>query len=81
MTKDASSDANQHIASTTSLAVPKRPIGCIAIAIFLFSVVSKARSAMGVSITAGQTELTRMLFLAYSNAVALVIPTTPNFAA
>ena len=81
VTKEASSEASQQIASTTSFVVPKRPTGCIATAKFSFFSVSKALSAIGVSITAGHTAFTLIFSFAYSKAVAFVIPTTPNFEA
>src|SRR5882724_6851036 len=53
--KEDLSEQSQRTASAISMGLPKRPIGCIARKRSISGEAPKARSAIGVSITAGQT--------------------------
>src|SRR5215472_2458899 len=75
--KEDLSEQSHRTASDTSLGVPKRPRGCKARTRLLSSGSLKARAAMSVWITAGQTAFTRMPSLAHSAAAVLVSPSTP----
>src|SRR6266404_5616642 len=66
--KEDLSEQSQRTASAISLGFPKRPRGCMARTRLLTCGSAKARSAMAVSITAGQTALTRILFEAQPGA-------------
>src|ERR1700736_3605625 len=74
--KEALLEDIQRTASATSRGVPKRPMGWWARTALLTTGSAKARSAIGVSMTAGQTALTRMPLRAYSSAAVLVSPIT-----
>src|SRR5450432_2163497 len=63
-------------ASAISRGLPKRPMGWCARTALLAAGSPNARSAIAVSITAGQTALTRMPLRAVSSAADLVKPIT-----
>src|SRR5712691_12949748 len=77
VTNDAASEQSHTTASAISSGVPTRPIGSLAMMRALRSGLLKPLSVMGVWITPGQTQLTRIPCCAYSNAAVFVSPTTP----
>ena len=80
--QDESSVAKYNTALATSSAVPIRPRGCSAAVIFRCSLVfNQSDLVMSVSITAAQTQFTRILFLAYSKAHDFVRSIIAAFAA
>src|SRR5580658_7609405 len=75
--KEARSEHIHRTASEISDGAPKRPMGWRLRANLFASGSPKRRSAMGVSITAGQTAFTRIPLRAVSSAAAFVRPITP----
>src|SRR5712691_3984317 len=76
VTNEAASEQSQTTASATSSGAPTRPMGRAVICACRAGS-RKALSVIGVWITPGQTQLTRIPCCAYSSAAVLVSPTTP----
>src|SRR5215475_3561428 len=77
VTKEAASEQSQTTASATSSEAPTRPMGSLARRRALSSGLRKPRAIIGVWITPGQMQFTRIPCCAYSNAAVFVSPTTP----
>ncbi len=75
--KDALSEHIQTTASAISIGFPKRPMGWQLRTYLWTCGAPKILSAIGVSITAGHTALTRIPLFAFSNAALFVSPMTP----
>src|SRR5258706_14929537 len=70
--KEDLSEQSHRTASATSIGLPKRPSGCWASTALLIAGSGKARSAIGVSITAGDAALTECLVAADLRAAGFV---------
>src|SRR6185437_6946470 len=79
VTHEESSETRYSIAFATSSGIPILPIGCSATAIALSASVSSHGLVMSVSTIPGQTQFTRILYLAYSTAHAFVRRTSAPF--
>src|SRR6266566_739781 len=77
VTNEAASEQSHTTASAISSGLPIRPRGSMAMICALRSGSLQALSVIGVWITPGQTQLTRIPCWAYSSAAVLVRPTTP----
>src|SRR6266481_5665938 len=77
VTNEEASEQSQTTASAISSGVPTRPMGSLAMMRALRSGSLKPLAVIGVWITPGQTQLTRIPWWAYSSAAVLVRPTTP----
>ena len=78
VTNEAASEHNQTTASATSSGLPSLPLGLRVIAPSSnCGFASIPCCAIGVRMTPGQTQFTRIPCLAYCNAADLVSPTTP----
>src|SRR5271155_5086578 len=75
--KDARSEHIHTTASAISAGLPKRPMGWQLSAYLWTAGAPKSRSAIGVSIAAGHTELIRIPLRAFSSAADFVSPITP----
>src|SRR5574340_835987 len=79
VTHEESSEARYSIAFATSSGIPILPIGCSAIAIALSASFLRYGLVISVSTIPGQTQFTRILYLAYSTAQAFVSRTSAPF--
>src|SRR2546426_9424855 len=77
VTNEAASEQSHTTASAISSGVPTRPIGSLAMMRALRSGSLRPLAVIGVWITPGQTQLTRIPCCAYSSAAVFVRPTTP----